>query len=108
MSAEPMDLARVADALEALRREVSRLGERVVALETRAGLVVSPGAATPVPVAEGLSEEVILLLSAAVAAYLGKKAPIRQIRLLGSAAWSQHGRAIIQASHERVLSRPGK
>jgi methylmalonyl-CoA carboxyltransferase large subunit len=34
-----------------------------------------------------------------VAAFLGKKPHIRQIRLLGSAAWSQQGRVTIQASH---------
>ena len=55
-----------------------------------------------------LSEELILVISAAIAAYLGKKAPIRGIRLLGSDAWSHQGRLTIQASHERVLSRPGR
>lgn len=105
MSTESTDLARIAAALEALRQEVSRLSERIVALEARAGVAPSPAA--PDRVKEGLSEEVLLAISAAIAAYLGKKAPIRQIRLLGSAAWSQQGRATIQASHERVLSRPG-
>ena len=38
-------------------------------------------------------------ISAAIAAFLGKKPHIRQIRLLGSAAWSQQGRLTIQASH---------
>jgi methylmalonyl-CoA carboxyltransferase large subunit len=51
------------------------------------------------PAEEGLSEEIILVISAAVAAFLGKKAPIRQIRLLGSTAWAQQGRVTIQASH---------
>jgi methylmalonyl-CoA carboxyltransferase large subunit len=51
------------------------------------------------PAAEGLSEEILLVISAAIAAYLGKKAPIRQIRLLRSDAWAQQGRATIQASH---------
>ena len=53
MSTEPMDLARVADALEALRREVSRLSERVQVLEARTGLpapAAAPAAAAP-PVA---------------------------------------------------------
>ena len=49
--------------------------------------------------AEGLSEELVLVISAAIAAFLGKKAHIRQIRLIGSAAWAQQGRVIIQASH---------
>jgi methylmalonyl-CoA carboxyltransferase 12S subunit len=39
------------------------------------------------------------VIAAAIAAFLGKKAHIRQIRLLGSAAWAQEGRVTIQASH---------
>jgi methylmalonyl-CoA carboxyltransferase 12S subunit len=99
--------------LETLRQEVARLGERVAALEARAGS--APRATTPaqprsqesgvsnqesgIMAAEELSEEILLVLSAAIAAYLGKKAPIRQIRLLRSDAWAQLGRTTIQASH---------
>jgi methylmalonyl-CoA carboxyltransferase large subunit len=95
MRTETVDLARLADTLEALRQEVARLRERVAALEKANGQVGGPVA----PEAEGLSEELVLVISAAVAAFLGKKAHIRQIRLLGSAAWAQQGRATIQASH---------
>jgi methylmalonyl-CoA carboxyltransferase 12S subunit len=105
MATEKADLARIADALGALRQELTRLGDRVAALEARTGTALPPA---PAPGAEGLSEELVLVLSAAVAAYLGKKAPIRAIRLLGSAAWSHQGRATIHASHERVLSRTGR
>ena len=103
MSAEKLHSDSIAEALEALRQEVARLGERVAALEARAGS--TPRAATPAqPIAtqakaEELSEEILLVLSAAIAAYLGKKAPIRQIRLLRSDAWAQQGRTTIQASH---------
>src|SRR5438552_169258 len=103
MKTEAVDLARLADTLEALRQEVARLSERVMALEQ---VAATKGAAAPAPAptaaaaaAEGLSEELILVIGAAVAAYLGKKAPIRQIRLLGSAGWAQQGRLTIQASH---------
>ena len=51
------------------------------------------------PEPEGLSEELILVISSAVAAFLGKKPHIRQIRLQGSATWAQQGRVTIQASH---------
>jgi len=105
MTIEKGDLGRIADGLEALRQELSRLAERVAALEARTGSALATGSGTA---AEGLSEELLLVLSAAVAAYLGKKVPIRAIRLLGSAAWSHQGRATIQASHERVLSRTGR
>ena len=97
----PADLARLADTLEALRREVARLNQRVAALEEAAGssnLAVSQPPARA-PAAEGLSEDLVLVISAAVAAFLGKKAHVRQIRLLGSAAWAHQGRATIQASH---------
>jgi methylmalonyl-CoA carboxyltransferase large subunit len=101
MTTETVDLARLADALEGLRKEVACLNERVAALEAagtanRAAPAPAPQAT---PVAEGLSEEIILVIGAAVAAFLGKKAHVRQIRLLDSAAWAQQGRVTIQASH---------
>jgi methylmalonyl-CoA carboxyltransferase large subunit len=105
MTTATVDLVRLADTLEVLRQEVTRLNERVAALEAvagSAGRAVSRGptaATAPAAVAEGLSEELILVLSAAIAAFLGKKAHIRQIRLLGTAAWAQQGRVTIQASH---------
>jgi methylmalonyl-CoA carboxyltransferase large subunit len=99
MTTEAVDLARLADTLEALRREVGRLSERVAALEGAAR------PARPAPsAADGLSEELVLVISAAIAAYLGKKPHIRQIRLLRSDAWAQQGRATIQASHALSVS----
>ncbi len=104
MKMESVDLARFADTLEALRQEVARLSERVTALEqvaaTKSAVAPAPApSAATAPAADGLSEELILVIGAAVAAYLGKKAPIRQIRLLGSAGWAQQGRLTVQASH---------
>ena len=46
-----------------------------------------------------ITEEELLAISAAVAAYLGVRAHIRQIRLISSRAWAQEGRVSIQASH---------
>ena len=51
------------------------------------------------PVREDISEEILMAISAAVAAYLGKRANIRTVRLLSSTAWAQQGRVNIQASH---------
>ena len=99
MKPDPVDPAQVAAALEALRREVARLGERVAALEAAGGKPAAVPAPAPAPQAEALSEELVLVISAAIAAFLGKAPRIRQIRLLGSAAWSQAGRVTIQASH---------
>jgi methylmalonyl-CoA carboxyltransferase large subunit len=88
-------------AFEALRREVGRLSERVAALEAAiSGKPRTPEIA-PAPKAEpeGLSEELVLVISAAIAAFLGKKPSIRQIRLVGTTSWAQQGRVTIQASH---------
>ena len=46
-----------------------------------------------------IAPDVLLAIAAAVAAYLGERAHIRQIRLISSAAWGQQGRVNVQASH---------
>ena len=63
----------------------------------------APAAAAPLPAPEPLSEETVLLIAAAIAAFLGKRARIRQIRLVGSTPWAQQGRVSIQASHHLDL-----
>src|SRR5262249_47473471 len=100
MTTEAIDAARLADTLQTLRKEGARLGERGAAREKGAGAgrPAPPAPAQPAE-AEGLSEELVLVIGAAIAAYLGKKAHVRQIRLLGSAAWAQQGRVTVQASH---------
>jgi methylmalonyl-CoA carboxyltransferase large subunit len=106
MTTEAANWTQLTEALDGLRRDLARLSERVAALEKAAGLdspAVAPApaavSAAPAAAPEGLTEELLVVISAAVAAFLGKKAPIRQIRLLGSAAWAQQGRVSIQASH---------
>jgi methylmalonyl-CoA carboxyltransferase large subunit len=47
----------------------------------------------------GISEEEFLAISAALAAWLGVQAHIRQIRLIRTGAWAQQGRVTIQSSH---------
>jgi methylmalonyl-CoA carboxyltransferase large subunit len=96
------------DALGALREEVRRLGARVAALEATRGAPAPAPAEREKgpPVEEGISEEVLVVISAAIAAFLGKKASIRQIRLLGTAAWAQQGRVTIQASHTLSARQP--
>ncbi|MBV8075297.1 MAG: hypothetical protein JO284_02820 [Planctomycetaceae bacterium] len=109
MTSQTVDGANVVAALEALRHELSRLNDRVAALESTAG--GAPRAAAPAPApaakaegpaevaAKGLDEELVTVLAATIAAFLGKKPRIRQIQLLGSAPWAQEGRITIQASH---------
>ena len=99
--------------LEELRSQVAALSARIEMLEggatpQAAAVTATPVAAPPPPkpeapgkpaVEEGISEETILAISAAVAAFLGVRARIRQIRLITSPAWAQQGRVSIQASH---------
>jgi methylmalonyl-CoA carboxyltransferase large subunit len=86
--------AQLADALEQLRQEIGRLGERVATLESTMASQARGPAASGDPHAE-----VMLVIGAAVAAFLGEKARVRQIRLTGGRSWAQQGRATIQASH---------
>src|SRR5450432_4203847 len=51
------------------------------------------------PAAAAITEEEVLAIAAAIGAYLGVRAHIRQIRLVGTSAWAQQGRVSIQASH---------
>ncbi|MBN8442402.1 MAG: hypothetical protein J0M28_12005 [Thauera sp.] len=86
--------------IEELRAEVRSLVARVAELEARqahAG-APAPAAAPPAP-ADTVSEEEMLAISAAIAAFLGVRAKIRQVRLVHSATWAQVGRVHIQASH---------
>lgn len=108
-----MKASELRSALEEIRALLGDLGERVARLEAAAGqpragalpapVAVSPAApvaAAPAPLAPaGVPDEVILAISAAVAAFLGERAHVRQIRLLSSGAWAQQGRVSVQASH---------
>jgi len=56
----------------------------------------------PEPEPAELSEETLAVLTAAVAAFLGKHARVRRARLApraASGAWAQQGRVFVQASH---------
>jgi len=99
MKSETGDQSEVFEALKAIRQELALLSGRVAALEAASGTKPQAAATPPAVQAEGLSEELVLVISAAIAAYLGKKPHIAQICLLGTAAWAQQGRVTIQASH---------
>jgi len=101
-----------ASELEALigeiRSQLAALAERVARLEApAAGAAVRdepPSVAAPKAVEsaagpEPISEEELVAISAALAAYFGVRVHVRQIRLISSSAWAQQGRVSIQASH---------
>lgn len=105
--------------IKALRAEVRVLAGCVAALEQRGDLaapslaaggdskaatanepVPTPAAPSPAPAAQPeASEEDMLVIAAAVAAFVGVRARIRQVRLIQSSAWAQVGRATVHASH---------
>ena len=121
MKTEVTQGPQLAETLRVLREELTLLAERVTALEagrdglaanggpvvaangsTTAAAGIAPAVAAPAaatPAAKGVSDEVLLVISAAIAAYLGKKPRIRQIRLVTSAQWTNQGRINVQASH---------
>jgi len=77
-----------------MRDEIGALNRRIEELERRVGEHVQGADAAP-------DEETLLAISAAVAAFLGVRAHIRQVRLVHSTAWGQVGRMGVQASHRR-------
>src|SRR5262245_16751809 len=86
--------------LEALEAKNQELEARVQGLEHPAKPALpSAPAVGAAPKEEPISEEVMLAIAAAVAAYLGERAHIRVVRLAPSNAWAQQGRVSIQASH---------
>jgi methylmalonyl-CoA carboxyltransferase large subunit len=107
--------------LQELRIQLARLSERVAGLEQLASMSGAESSPVAVPVesrvpeapqptspstptsslaaASGITEEEVLAISAALAAWFGVHAHIRQIRLIRTGAWAQQGRVTIQASH---------
>ncbi|HUB77174.1 MAG TPA: hypothetical protein VMB03_00190 [Bryobacteraceae bacterium] len=85
-----------------LESQIAELTKRLAELEARGTAATATAVApqeAPVPAPEGITEEELLAISAAIAAFLGVRAHIKQIRLVSSNAWAQQGRVSIQASH---------
>jgi methylmalonyl-CoA carboxyltransferase large subunit len=70
-----------------------------------AAVAVAPPSPLSPPPREEVTEEVMLVIAAAVAAFLGERAHIRQVRLLASEAWAQQGRVSVMASHRWAVHR---
>jgi methylmalonyl-CoA carboxyltransferase large subunit len=111
---DPLNNSDLAALINELRAEVRGLAARVAALEQPAApaqaaapAVAQPAAAAApalpaaaaAPAKPEVTEEDMLMIAAAVAAYLGVRARIRQVRLIQSSAWAQVGRATVHASH---------
>jgi hypothetical protein len=105
----------VSERQTAMEVQLSELAQAVKALEARLAAV---GQATLEAVAkdaapqkgEEVSPETLVVIAAAVTAFLGKKVRIRLAKLLrqrvqSTSAWAQQGRAAVHASH--ILRRKG-
>ena len=118
------DLELILQHILALEERIARLeGVHDAAIAVAADFAVAPAAAhagppsptpkpagapaTPAPPAEAgeIPDEVLLVLSAAVAAFLGERAHVKQVRLLHSDAWAQQGRVSVMASHRWAVHR---
>jgi len=97
-------------ALQSAQSQLAALTERVAGLENpTAPVVAAPSgsvakaetssATSSVAKQADLSDEELLAVSAAIGAWLGVHAHIRQIRLLRTDSWPHQGRVTIQASH---------
>jgi methylmalonyl-CoA carboxyltransferase 12S subunit len=100
----------LAEILERIQAQLAALTERVEKLEatgsaapaveeTKPVQAVPAPQPAPAPPKPEITEEELIAVSAALAAYLGVRVRIKQIRLLSSHAWAQQGRVSIQASH---------
>jgi len=100
----------VAALLESVQAQLAALAERVATLE--AAGPEKPAAEAPPPLRpaaepaspapppkQEITEDELIAISAALAAYLGVRVRIKRIRLLSSDAWARQGRVSIQASH---------
>lgn len=107
---DPKADGEVLATLRELRDEMRGLSRRVAELEgclAAAGIRPPPAAPSAVErlpaavPADEITEDELLAISAAVAAYLGVRAHIRQVRLIQSTTWGQIGRLNVHASHQR-------
>ena len=89
---DPSSEPTVAELLDQLRL----LSQRVEQLEA---LVARQTFEPEVP------EDVVLAVSAAVAAFLGHRAKIKQVHYRTGAAYAQQGRAVVQGRHNLYGSR---
>jgi len=101
-----LQLDELAAALKALQARVAELSQSVAlqpaaatVAQVKAGAVASKEAAQP-----KVTPEVLVMIAAAVTAFLGKKVRIRSAKMLQSPyevvnPWSQQGRVFVQASH---------
>ncbi|MEI2732200.1 MAG: hypothetical protein V9G08_09425 [Dermatophilaceae bacterium] len=87
--------------MEPTRPDVTELTRVVADLQKRVGRLEAELAGTKRKLAEHgpVPFDTILAITGAVAAYLGKKATVRQIHYSSGASWTRSGRSAIHRSH---------
>ena len=108
---------------DSLLARIAQLEERIARLEAArdaavSSLIAVPGGRLPAPAPavapppapptaprEEISEEILMVIAASVAAFLGERAHVRQVRLVASEAWAQQGRVSVMASHRWAVHR---
>jgi methylmalonyl-CoA carboxyltransferase large subunit len=86
-----VDIDAASPTVAELLARIDELTRRIEWLEATVG--EGPRPPTTVP------PDVVLAISAAVAAYLGKRATVRQVHLRSQSSWAQQGRAQAMATH---------
>ena len=106
----------VSERQKAMEGQLSEMAQTLKALEARLAEAGRPSAAGPVSAAssaakeaahrmnEEVTPETLVVIAAAVTAFLGKRVRIRSAKLLqqravAASAWAQQGRATVHASH---------
>ncbi|MFA6297601.1 MAG: hypothetical protein WCS84_07885 [Nocardioides sp.] len=87
MSAPKHEEQTVAELLEAVRSLSERVSHLEAELEQRR--LDNPG----------VPEDVAIAISAAVAAFLGHRAKVKQMHYRTGQAWAQQGRVVVQGRH---------
>lgn len=83
--------AGVEQALEDLKTLILGLSDRISAVESRVNELAQQ--------AEASDPALLAVISAACAAYLGKRAQVRQVHLRRDTTWARQGRSDVQHSH---------
>jgi hypothetical protein len=102
----------VSERQKAMEGQLSELAQAVKALEARLAVGLPATSATVTEAVnreqEKVTPETLVVIAAAVTAFLGKKVRIRSAKLVrqrveGASAWAQQGRAAVHASHHPRL-----
>ncbi len=112
MGAEMAELRRMVEAASTPKSDVGPIPQSVPepatpkAVPPKSKHKVEVETPKPMPVKEEISAEILAVIAAAVAQFVGAGARIRSTRMIPipeSSAWAQQGRVSIQASHNLAM-----